>query len=267
MEALKKTWILIFLLGCGVSNDRQQLPANRNFIVWDATLYQNKPDLQKYGLQSLTALYASSLWSGSDWTNPPSPQHVSSLLQQSPGTVFIDIENWDTDNAGIQKYLETIQSFQEFAPDLKFGYYGVSPIRDYWDAISDPDSSKYKAWQARNDAVAPIAVQSNIIFPSIYTFYPDQSGWKKYAIAQISEARRIAPGKPVYAFIWPRYENNGAFGDYMPADYWKMELETLRQYADGVVIWGGWKENWDDNAPWWVETKNFLDEIRHPNSI
>jgi hypothetical protein len=71
---------------------------------------------------------------------------------------------------------------------------------------SAPDSPQFKAWQA-NDAVAPIAAQADVLFPSIYTFYPDENGWQTYAIAQIKEARRIGPGKPVYVFLWPQFED------------------------------------------------------------
>lgn len=248
------------MLGCGV--DDYTPPPNPSFILWDATLYQGKPDLSQFGIRPLTALYSSSLWNNSDRTNPPDPSNVGTLLQQSPGTVFLDIENWPTDGAelasSVQKYLLTIQSFEKFAPTLKFGYYGVSPVRDYWDAISSPDSSQYKSWQARNDAVEPIAAQANILFPSIYTFYSDQDGWKQYAIAQIKEARRIGPGKPVYVFLWPQYENSTE--NYLPPGFWRMELETAYQYADGAVIWGGNQQTWDNTAPWWQETQAFLRE-------
>ena len=48
---------------------------------------------------------------------------------------------------------------------------------------------------------------------------------------------------------------------YLPDAYWKMELETAKQYADGVVIWGGWTETWDNNASWWLDTQQFMTEI------
>jgi len=257
------TVICAFTLGCGANI--YSPPPNPNFAVWDATLYQNKPDLQQFGMRPLTALYSSSLWNSTDRTNPPNPQNVNGILQGSQGTVFLDIENWSTDApADVQKYLQTIQSFEQFAPTLGFGYYGVSPVRDYWDSISAPDSPQFKAWQARNDAVAPIATQADILFPSIYTFYPDENGWRTYAIAQIKEARRIGPGKPVYVFLWPQFDD--ATQSYLASDFWRMELETARMYADGVVIWGGSQQTWDNNAPWWLETRSFLEEIKVRNN-
>jgi len=148
-------------------------------------------------------------------------------------------------------------------PSLQVGFYAIAPIRDYWDVMAGPQSAGYLAWQQENDAVAPIAQQADAMFPSLYTFYTDQAGWQKYATANIAEARRIAPGKPVYVFLWPQYDaSTGAQGgEYLPDAYWKMELETAKQYADGVVIFGGWTETWDSNASWWLETQQFMTEI------
>jgi hypothetical protein len=41
-----------------------------------------------------------------------------------------------------------------------------------------------------------------------------------------------------------------------------MELETARQSADGIVIWGGFQQTWDNDAPWWLETQKFLKETQ-----
>jgi len=111
-----------------------------------------------------------------------------------------------------------------------------------------------------NNTFQPVANAVNVVYPSIYTFYTDQEGWKKYAIAQVAEARRLAPGKPVYAFIWPRYhESNKALNNqYIAADFWRFQLETLYQVADGVVIWGGWQEPWNERADWWIQTQAFM---------
>jgi hypothetical protein len=44
-----------------------------------------------------------------------------------------------------------------------------------------------------------------------------------------------------------------------------VELLTVRQYADGLVIWGGWgtggPQPWDEDTPWWQVTKRFLSRI------
>ena len=66
----------------------------------------------------------------------------------------------------------------------------------------------------------------------------------------------------VYVFLWPQYHdsNPSLKGAFLPADYWRLQLQMAKQYADGIVIWGGWGSNgpikWDENAVWWKVTKD-----------
>jgi hypothetical protein len=243
------------------------------FSVFDATLYLAKPNLGQFGLTPITVAYQASLWPGTSANpqNVPDGSVVQTLAanaSQSTGIEVADIEQWPvtgdpvTVAQSVAKYQKTLQMFQQDAPSLQVGFYSVAPIRDYWDALAGPQSTAYLAWQQQNDVVAPLAQQANALFPSLYTFYTDQAGWQTYAIAQIAEARRIAPGKPVYVFLWPQYDNGQAQGGgYLPDAYWKMELETAKQYADGIVIWGGWTQTWDSNASWWLDTQQFMSTV------
>jgi Hyaluronidase len=241
------------------------------FVVYDGTLYVQKPNLTPFGVSPIMVIYSASMWNSTeDHLNIPNAKMIQTVALQasrSTGIAVIDIENWP--NVGdpakvantVQKYQATIQLFKQSAPSLRIGYYGVVPIFNYGNAIRDSNSPEYRAWQATNDRVAAAAQAADVLFPAIYTYFKDQEGWQKVAIAQIKEARRLAPGKPVYVFLWPQLDEGGKGGDYLPRDYWRMELETARQHADGVVIWGGYKQTWDNNAPWWLETQSFLKEI------
>jgi Hyaluronidase len=242
-----------------------------SFIVFDATFYAQKPDLRPFGLEPITIIYSASMWNNKeDRASVPDRNVIRALALQasaSPGIAVIDIESWPltgtaaTVAESIQKYQHTIQLFKQSAPSLKIGYYSVVPQRNYGDAVNGSGSRGYIAWQGANDRLASVARLADVLFPSIYTLTKDPVGWRKYAIAQIEEARRIAPGKPVYVFMWPQFEEGRTAVDYLPRDFWSMELETARQYADGVVIWGGWRQTWDNHAPWWLETQSFLKEI------
>jgi Hyaluronidase len=254
-----------------VDAQAQRTVLTHGFVVYDGTLYMHKPDLTLLGLSPITVIYSSSMWNSTeDRNNIPDAKVIQTLARQasrSTGIAVIDIENWP--NIGfpgkvadsVQKYQATVQLFKQSAPSLRVGYYGVVPIFNYRDAIRGSDSLWYSAWQATNNRVASAAQAADVLFPAVYTFYKDQDGWRKVAIAQIEEARRIGHGKPVYVFLWPQFDQAGKGGDYLPRDYWRMELETARQHADGVVIWGGWQQTWDNNAPWWLETRSFLKEI------
>lgn len=272
MRNLKCAVLFVFAT---VAYSQTHPATSHEFVAFDGTLYQGKPDLAKFGLKSITIVYTASMWDkSSDLTSIPDSNVVRPLALQaskSTGIAVIDIEHWAlggdpaTVALNTRKYLKTLQMFQQYAPSLKVGYYGVAPQRNYWDSIHGSRWPGYVAWQKTNNNVASIAQQASALFPSAYTFYKDQDGWQKYAIAQIEEARRIGPGKPVYVFLWPQLDKDGQGTGYLPTAYWRMELETARKYADGIVIWGGWHETWDNNAPWWLETQRFLKQNSNEN--
>ena len=276
------TWV-VFL---GSTGPAQSLPSPKPFLVFDGTLYSNKPDFSVHGIRPITLAYAAKF--GPDWYKQadrlpdlPAVQAVAREAQQKGHVVVLDIEHWplkgspDAVYDSLTKYMTVLDWFRAAAPDLSIGYYGVPPIRDYWRAMKDKSNQERQSWMKENDQLRSLAGAVDVLFPSLYTFYPDQTGWKKYAIAQIEEARRYGGGKPVYAFLWPQYhESNLTLGGrYLPTDYWLLELETAREYADGIVIWGGWGSDnrpakWDENAPWWDITKEFMKNIgqSHPGA-
>jgi hypothetical protein len=271
-----KRILLFAVLTCALARVQgQAVTPKHQFPVFDATGFTQKPDLTQYGLKPITVVYYAFMWDeskGPDAGNLPDSDRISALAQlanQSTRVLVIDIEHWpltgddDTVAGSIKKFETVIKWFKAPAPSLKVGYYGVVPIRDYWDALQE-GSPRYVSWQKKNDNVASIAKLADVLFPSIYTFYEDRNGWLKYAIAQIQEARRHADGKPVYAFLWPQYHNSNKklANTFLPGDYWRMELDTARKYADGVVIWCcSNKQAWDGKAPWWLETQDFLSGI------
>jgi hypothetical protein len=273
---MTRAFLFVTLLSASGIVQGQAVSPKHQFPVFDATLFAQKPDLAQYGLKGITVAYPSSMWNGNkvlNATSLPDRSRVTTLAQltnQSTGIAVIDIEQWplvgDTATVAesIKRYQSVINWFKTPAPALKVGLYGVLPIRDYWRAIQESGSPGYAAWQKENDNLASIAPLVDAVFPSIYTFYEDRNGWEKYAIAQIREARRLAGGKPVYVFLWPQYHpSNKKLGNtFLPGDYWRVELDTARKYADGIVIWCcPNRQKWDDKAPWWMETQNFLKEV------
>jgi hypothetical protein len=245
----------------------------RPFLVFDATLYQHKPDMGRYGIKPLRVIYAGEFWDrGQDRATLPSEQLVRRLAETAGSRAVIDIEHWPTHaatqdivQASVEKYLTLLRWFHEAAPNLNVGYYGVVPIRDYWRAVTAPTSVEHRAWMAENTLLLPIAKEVDALYPSLYTFYVDRAGWVRHAESNLREAKRLADGKPVYAFLWPQYHESNRLlrGKFLPADYWKLELQTVKQHADGIVLWGGWGNDgpaaWDEAAPWWTVTKEFLE--------
>lgn len=257
----------------------QTLPQKKPFMVFDGTLYANKPDLAQYGIQPVNIAYAGQF--GNEWyknaTRLPDKTAVQKLAREAQAKtspVVIDIEHWPLQGDpnqvrdSLSKYMTVLQWFKEAAPGLAVGYYGAPPLRDYWKTLKSPTSKEWASFAGENDRLKPLAGAVDILFPSLYTFYTDRGGWVRYAYGQIAEARRYGNGKPVYVFVWPQYHesNLSLKGAFLPADFWRLELEMARQYADGIVIWGGWRKDnqpaqWDNNAAWWTVTKEFMKKV------
>ncbi len=254
-----------------------QTPSTKPFLVFEAMDYFNKPDCSVYGIVPISLIYPDR-FGPPNWynhANGPLPdmasvQAVAREAQLKGYPVSLDIEHWElqgtttTVQSSLTKYMTVLQWFQAAAPGLPVGYYGPPPIIDYGRALRTPSDPLYLSWMAENDQILPLANRVNLLFPSIYTFSADQVKWKKYAIAQVSEARRLAPGKPVYVYLWPQYHESATpvslVHTYLPADYWLLQLETARQYADGIVLWGN-ASPWVDNLPWWQVMKDFMKSL------
>lgn len=252
--------------------------ARPQFRVFDATAYMGKPDMEQYGIEKLPVIYSGQLWDrNEDRKNLPREARVAMLARELASNAHnqiaaIDIEHWPwvehrgDVGLGMQKFMTVLEWFKKYAPSVSFGYYTVPPVPDYDSASADPLTWKYKGWQKQNDQIRPFAHACQVLFPSLYSFAPNRKQWIASAIGHIQEARRYGTGVPVYVFLWPQYHEitRGLALQFVDKEFWRIQLETAKQHADGIVIWGGYdlKKNkpmiWDDTAEWWFETKSFL---------
>ena len=256
----------------------QSADAARCFQIFDATAYRSKPDLGEYGIEAARMVYGiHQLWDSRkepEWlAQLPSQFAVQRAIKRLPLTgtptplIILDVEHWpnvgsDIEvSASVDKYVTLATWVKANAGAGVVGFYGIPPHRDYWRAIKDPSTPEYRQWQAENDRFLRVADVVDVFAPSLYTFYDDVDGWKRYAVANVSEARRLAQGKPVYPFIWPQYHNSNRKLDsqYLSAEYWLMQLQTLESHADGVVIWAGGPGPWQADAEWWKATRAFIE--------
>lgn len=271
-------WLACLLPSLALAEPMAKInPLTPQFKVFDGTLYRNKPTLDEYRIEPIEILYVSRFWpdnSSSGIMEQLPDEHtvrrVAREAMKKKYPVVVDIEHWrlDGDESQIRenlaKYATVLQWLRNEAPDLRFGYFELLPMNAYGWALKNQNSSDYRRWQTVNEQRGNLAPLVDAVYPPLYTYYPDQLEWVRYARANLSEARRY--GKPVYAFLWPQYseQNKELSQQYLPADYWRLQLETARKYADGIVIWGGWdgKRNgpadWDDSAPWWQVTREFM---------
>lgn len=247
------------------------------FKVFNGLLYSDMPDLADYGISPIHIIDRGIWPKQTSHFEDPDPALVAKKLDALPddgAPVVMDFEFYSF-SQGRKKSLEALrglttiaESFKTAAPTRSIGFYGYMPVRDYFDAIKPKRSSKYKTWQDENTMAGMLNPHVDFLAPSLYTFYNRPAEWQTYARAQISEARRISD-KPVYAFLWPRFHDQGKKKQppAIPSDFWRLQLDTMAEIADGVILWGGWNfgkwasMKWNSQAPWWIETRKFLETL------
>jgi hypothetical protein len=236
------------------------------FDARNAMRFANLPDLTRYGLKDVTVVYASALWPKKAKRLEPDISFIRSetiprLRRKTTDLVVIDVEHWDLTGTSpdaiernIHRYVAVLDTFRAHMPGIRHGLYGTVPIRNYWTPVHGK-SADLAAWRSENERLKPIADVSDVMFPSLYTFYDDRDGWLSYANANMAEAKQY--GRPVYPFLWPQYHRS-----WKPIDreFWRLQLETVFRNADGMVIWtpAKGKPRWNPEAPWWQETVDFL---------
>ncbi|RWM80803.1 MAG: hypothetical protein EOR81_07450 [Mesorhizobium sp.] len=256
-----------FCVTCVVTASRPTTAQTRDPFRFFATLTLiGGPDFTEFGFERLTI--ADSHVLGLDV--PDASQVQQALrLPRSNQYLAIDIENWPLEGpdqaSSMAKYQKTLSAFRKADPSVKLGLYAVLPIRDHWRAIGHQGAAALGDWKQQNTSIASSLVPYvDVLFPSLYTFYGDKDAWIAYAQANIGEARRIAPEKPVYCFLWPQFHKTLAF---LPGEFWYAQLKTCRRLADGIVIWGTMRggpsdgpADWNEKAEWWQATLKFLRE-------
>lgn len=240
------------------------------FRVFDAIQHRNKPDLSRYGMEPIALLGTRALWGGRHAGDNIDLVSINQSLSRLPAdtkVVCLDIEHWkltDTEKASgnMARLSSVLALFQRRLPGREIGYYGLTPERNYWAPVKQ-DQQAMTQWQSHNRKVAPLADKADAVFPSLYTFYPNPEGWRKYALANIREARQY--NKPVYVFLWPQFHDSNRRLKHqdLPRNFWRQQLELVKAHADGVVIWtpASARLEWQDDNPWWLETRDFLEKL------
>ncbi len=273
--------LALLLSGCagGSSQPTQQAPpvvsalkpvpppaVAKPFVVYDGFVFENRPDTSSLGMIRIGGLNPPD----ETFVNPAGPVDVSAVVTTlqyavgGPPQFYLDYEMWvgalipSENEANIPKLQQVADMAHAMVPGTKFGFYDSLPCFDYWGLVTN-DATEIAAWTACNAQMAALVPYVDMIMPSLYTFYDDQAGWDIEASNLLAAAKQY--GKPVYAFVMPDF-HTGAYTDPIPAALWQHELEFIYAHADGVVIWGGWGQQWDDTAPWWIATKQFLETLK-----
>src|SRR5699024_5492339 len=200
----------------------------------------------------------------------PDKNALTRLVHDATGNgtdhVVVDIEHWPLDGprseveTNIDRLLQVAGWVKEADPDISVGYYGIMPVRSLDKSTSHISSGDYQEWRQTNQDLKVLAEKVDAFFPSLYTFTDDRELWVKEAKAQIRMARELNPDIPVFAFLRPQY--HGYYGEFnnrfIEEEFWKLQLQNARKYADRIVLWMPSSAKWNNDARWWVATRRFM---------
>ena len=134
------------------------------------------------------------------------------------------------------------------APCKKVGYYGYNTLTGV-----PPGNRSYAQELARH---------VDAFFPSMYTFDDNQGAWASRAANEATEDRALPAGKPVFFYLWPQYHyGTPKQFQYIDVDYWQFQLSTAYRDADGIVLWGPSRFQWDETSSWWAVTLEFIRQV------
>jgi hypothetical protein len=159
--------------------------------------------------------------------------------------------------------LATLNTARETRPHATWGFYDYPSCGDAAGEYSGADVECPPAMRAGNDKIQWMFTASDALFPSPYLISTNDTYNRGFLRQPKREAQRVAPGKPVYYYMWSQFLHSGYVTTFPPAsrpcqgrtqphahDYIPSchlsanEIQLMIQVpraegASGVVIWGG----------------------------
>lgn len=236
--------IVFFVAVTGLGAAFARSADRSEFKIYNALLYEELPELIHCGLEPIDVIYQHLM--GIDWT-----EHGGDLRENFDETVaqrrsndvdwlVLDIEAFRPSEA---RYLAwALQHYRNALPGKKMGFYGFFPPYSYRGIILNRSIDEFDEEQS-GYAYFALAEEVDAFFPLRNTHYARPEEWETFTRGIVRRAREMTEN--VKPFIWPQYHpgSDQTIGlCFIEPVVWRAQLELLREIADGVVIWGGWRD-------------------------
>lgn len=184
-----------------------------------------------------------------------------------PYWAVLDPQGMYTYQPGLLNRVRLLDWLRQARPDCRYGYFAQVPWPHYGGvAVSD-----YECWRKQVKDSSVLTQSVDFMVPEVYLYSTFPIEFTKLEIARYAvTCRELCPGKAILFNLWCEFYDLWRLhpGDYtpeshrtglIPGAYWREMLETAYSLGDGVCLWGGYRIPWQEDMPWWTETKLFLD--------
>ncbi len=208
------------------------------------------------GISPLRVLMERELWDDGEDRSVPNLAKIEEVAKTIPPNqlVCVNIEQWETADELRKNIPDVVKAIRDNCECL-LGLYSMVPSRLFGMSIAPSDDPGRIAWRRWNYEMRDITELMDVIFPSLYTLTKDPELWVRFADSILIEAGQY--GLPVIPFAWWVYHSqvvdSDQAGQPVEDDYWRLQLQYIRQHADSVVLWDEDQGVWPSPAPsWWT---------------
>ncbi|MEY9956631.1 carbohydrate binding domain-containing protein [Streptacidiphilus sp. MAP5-52] len=241
------------------------------FVLFDNTSYNNDNLQANYGLTPAAVAY--DYWNMScantttySCTLPPKDAYQDFIKSQAgtiPATspLTLDFEGLDiTSSTPTNQAVNDCQAWQTLISWTRAVIPAGQPLGNY-----SYDWSQSSAGTSCNTTLHTEAGGLTFFAPSLYTHSTDLTGtdwtnWTNLVTGSITNDNQIAPGQPIYGYIWPQWDSTSgtATDPIMDSTSWSQELTYLRSETQGAIVWSGPQELSSASCGWIGATHNFM---------
>ncbi|MBR1706250.1 MAG: hypothetical protein IJ721_05610 [Bacteroidales bacterium] len=247
----------IFLLACAVGLCSC---SHKNFSVFDALYYRDKPDLSADGISRIKLIYEKFLVTDGELDWEKVDRQVSETVEEGCRTVSIDIESWYSDRTPEEITLRLDSLFGRFRaadPDIQIGNYGV-PVQNLnvlHHVVLERGVAEEEViprWEKSSQVREPAGSVSDILLPSLYIYNYDIDQWERDLRTTMERVRTLYPDKKVYIYLWPQcydWKTSPYYMQFLSGDQFERLLEAAYSCTDGVILWASGVESHRDRVP------------------
>lgn len=234
------------------------------FSVYDGLIFPDKPTTEELGLLPMTIIYESAIIPGGTLPSNETIDGLAATYNSGGLPVAIDIEGWSPTDAPTvsEKYLPLVQRLYSTLT-VPVGYYNVLPNHHagIHPTSDNPDTRAQWRDLQDNNPQSQLFPYFDNVHCSFYRYEPLRV-WQNRIRRSVKMIREVKPGALIIPFVWFRWHDSLApeelRGTEIDRAEWRVMLETVRQICDGCILWGGYQEEWDGDAEWWMETQDWL---------